>query len=132
MREIKFRAGISPIVKIFQRLKKPTIIVATIEFHHIHREGDLWVDWSNELGAGHRKVWKVICECGRTATKISEFGEEEIFGNLRIGRTIQSQIFTTFILGLTDRNYRDTCYQIEPSFPYNILGIKKKTILQRA
>lgn len=122
---------IKQVNNIFQKLKKPTVITATIEFHHIRKEGDLWVDWTNEFGAGHRKVWKVVCGGSRSATKIGEFGKEEIVGNLRMGRIIQSQIFTTFIFGLTDMNFEDTCYQMEPSFPYNILGIKKLTILRR-
>ena len=115
--------------KIKGSFRKPSVVSALIEFHHIEKEGDLWVDWTNEFAAGKQRVWEVIAKNGERKTKILEFGKEEVFGNLIAGRTIQSQIFTTFIFRLTDMNCEDIYYHIEPCDPYNRLGIKDLIIL---
>src|SRR4030042_6197266 len=97
---------------------KPSAVMATITFHRISCIGDLLVDWTNELGAGRKKVWRVNTKGESLQTKISEFGQEETFGNLRIGKTTQYQIFTEFFLELTSLT---PSYQIEPPDPYNKL-----------
>lgn len=109
----------------------PTVVSAVITFHHINHEGDLWVDWTNELGKGKGKVWRVITIGGKYQTQIGETGNEEKIDNFIVCKTIHSQIFTTFILTLTELRPIDTCRQIEPSYPYNILGVKKLTVLRR-
>ena len=103
-------------------------VAATIEFHHLE-EGRLWTDWTNELGSGQRKVWKTLIQAKQDAVKIGETGREETVGNMKLGKTIQSQIFTTYFLQLTSLAPPKSTF--EPYDPWNRLGVRKLVKLNK-
>ena len=97
---------------IMRRIKRPppSIVEMVIEFHHVKEPGDLWVDWTNELGAGRKVVWRVLG-----------------FGDALRAKTggLQYQLFTPVIFERTSLAPNETRYQHEPSWPYNILRISR-------
>ncbi len=118
------------------KIKHPKIVSVLIQFHHIENEGDLWVDWINELKGGHKRVWQLIAVGEKKTTKLCSLNKRTTVTDddgkplYTLGETIQSQIFTRMVFQITNLSPDDTPYQVEPPDPYNILGIRNLKIIE--
>jgi hypothetical protein len=89
-----------------------------VEFLHVEKPGELWVDWGNELGEGKQKVWEVIGKREGIMAYIFNTGETEHY-----------QVFTPLVLRLrSDLSPSQTGKKVRPSPPYDRLGVKEQAL----